>query len=63
MDFKCAIEVLNIMNDPDEDETFNTLFVSSGKTINDLGNYEKCQGYTNKKGKKELKYALVSVKS
>jgi hypothetical protein len=53
---------MRIMNDPEEDDTFNTLFVSSGKTINDLGNFEKCQGYT-KNGKKELKYALVTVLS
>jgi hypothetical protein len=44
-DYKCANEVMRIMNDPKEDDTFNTLFVSSGKSINDLGNFEKCQGY------------------
>ena len=62
VDYQCANEFMRIINDPEEDNTFNTLFVSSGKSINDLGNYEKCQGYT-KDGKKQLKYALVTVLS
>jgi hypothetical protein len=53
---------MRIVNDPEEDDTFNTLFVSSGKSINDLGNFEKCQGYS-KGGNKQLKYALVTVLS
>jgi hypothetical protein len=53
---------MRIVNDPEEDDTFNTLFVSSGKSINDLGNFEKCQGYS-KNGSKPLKYALVTVLS
>jgi hypothetical protein len=44
---KCADDVLRIINDPIEENTFNTLFVSSGKSINDLGNYEKCEGFKN----------------
>lgn len=55
--------MLRIINDPVEENTFNTLFVSSGKSINDLGNYEKCQGYKDTKYKKPLKYSLVTVTS
>jgi hypothetical protein len=59
-DYHCADKVLEIINDPTQSETFNTLFVASGKSLNDLGNYEMCTNY--RKGK-ILKYALVTVYS
>ncbi len=46
----CANKVLNVVNDPSDGNTFNTLFVSSGKSINDLGNYEMCQNYRDARG-------------
>ena len=45
-------------NNPANSTVFNTLFVSTGKSVNDLGNYEKCQSM-----KGILKYALVTIES
>ena len=53
---------MNIINDPKNDETFNTMYVASGKSVNDLGNYEKCKTYR-KNNKKVLQYALISINS
>ena len=60
--YPCAKEVMRIINDPKDDDTFNTMYVSSGKAINDLGNYEKCQSYR-KNNTKILQYALISIDS
>lgn len=52
----CSEKIFQYTNDPANATVFNTLFVSTGKSINDLGNYEKCQSL-----KGVLKYALVTV--
>ena len=52
---ECAQQVFAIINDPIHQKEFNTLFISSGKSANDLGNYERCSSSAS------LRYALVTV--
>jgi hypothetical protein len=54
----CSEKIFQYTNNPDDSKIFNTLFVSTGKSLNDLGNYEKCQSMPG-----VLKYALVTVSS
>jgi len=43
------------MNNLTQADLFNTIILSSGKSPNDLGNFEKCVS------RGELEYALVTV--
>ena len=43
------------MNNPIYNTTFDTLFISTGKSPNDLGNFERCISDD------KLEYALVTV--
>jgi len=54
----CSKKLFEYTNSPANSSVFNTLFVATGKSVNDLGNYEKCQSMTG-----VLKYALVTIKS
>jgi hypothetical protein len=51
------------MNNIKKENTFNTLFVASGKSVNDLGNYEMCQTYKDEQDIHPLKYSLMTVYS
>jgi len=54
----CSEKIFQYTNNPSDSKIFNTLFVSTGKSLNDLGNYEKCQSMPG-----VLKYALVTISS
>ncbi len=54
----CSEKIFQYTNNPSDSKIFNTLFVSTGKFLNDLGNYEKCQSMPG-----VLKYALVTISS
>jgi hypothetical protein len=54
-DSVCSETLFNIVNDPLNNQTFDTLFISTGKSPNDLGNYERCINNN------RLEYALVTV--
>ena len=54
----CSEKIFQYTNNPSDSNIFNTLFVSTGKSLNDLGNYEKCQSMPG-----VLKYALVTISS
>ena len=54
----CSKKLFEYTNNPEYSTIFNTLFVSTGKSVNDLGNYEKCSSM-----KGILKYALVTIDS
>jgi hypothetical protein len=54
----CSKKLFEYTNNPAYTTIFNTLFVATGKSVNDLGNYEKCQSM-----KGVLKYALVTISS
>lgn len=54
----CSEKIFQYTNNPANSTVFNTLFVSTGKALNDLGNYQKCQSLPG-----VLKYALVTISS
>ena len=51
----CANRFFDIINNDKNAAIFNTMFVSTGKSPNDLGNYERCIS------DKNLAYALVTI--
>lgn len=51
----CSQRLFDIVNNPIYNTTFDTLFISTGKSPNDLGNFERCISDTT------LEYALVTI--
>ena len=51
----CSDQIFKFINDPLYNITFTTLFISTGKSANDLGNFERCNSSP------LLKYALVTL--
>lgn len=52
---ECTEKLFHIMNNVSESSLFNTIIISSGKSPNDLGNFERCVS------REELEYVLVTV--
>ena len=55
-DNECTSKLFHIMNNVTQGNLFNTIVISSGKSPNDLGNFERCIS------RNELEYALVTVR-
>lgn len=49
------MKLFDVVNNPMYNTTFDTLFISTGKSPNDLGNFERCISDDS------LEYALVTV--
>ena len=57
-EMSCRDAYQNILSNPDMKDTLVQMFVSSGKSVQDLGNYQLCD-----RNRDYLKYVLVTVNS